>query len=198
MRTPENFVQLLAAHRNSDQRLIERARNLTPLEIETSTDPKIVSMKRMIYAVQGEIHRMRGFVRLLPRGSKVLWGPMSPRHEIGFEVADFFARRFPGTIIVLGDERRSWASLQTEDGLLRSRGEGVSPALEELGQLMDVGTGEDEAGVSDLWEVYYRSQDQSRRDGQRPFGGRVSRRSLKSAGMETERGRGNRKLVDFI
>ena len=116
------------------------------------------------------------------------------------------------TIILLGDEKRSWSSLRTESGFLRSRGGGVASALEELGRLMNVEAGEGEkedeeegdeeddadAGVTDLWEVYYKSQDEPRRDGRRPFGGRISRRSLKSAGMETERGRGNKRLGDFI
>jgi hypothetical protein len=207
MRTPEDFVELLAAHIDSDDRLIEYAKSLTPLEVETSTDPKVLRIRRMIYAVQGEIHRMRGFVRLEPFGRRVLWGRMSPDHEVGFEVADFFAKRFPGTIIVLGDEKKSWSSLRTESGFLHSRGDGVASALEELGRLMgvEVGEGEEEdeedeavADVTDLWEVYYRSQDEPRKDGRWPFGGRISRRSLKSAGMETERGRGNKRLGDFI
>jgi probable DNA metabolism protein len=196
MRTPDDFLKHLAAHRDSDDRLIEGARKLTPLEIETSTDPKVVRMRRMIYSVQGEIHRMRGFVRLAPLGKRVLCGRMSPDHEIGFEVADFFAKRFPGTIILLGDETRSWATLLAEGGFLRSRGQGMTRTLEELGRLMDVGSDEDD--VADLWEVYYNSQDQPRKDGRRPFGGLISKRSLKSAGMETERGRGNKRLGDFI
>jgi hypothetical protein len=210
MRAPDDFVELLAAHRDSDDRVIEYARRLTPLEVETSTDPKVLRIRRMVYSVQGEIHQMRGFVRLAPLGRKVLYGRMSPDHEIGFEVADFFARRFPGTILLLGDECRSWSSLRTEGGFLRSRGGGVADALEDLGRLMNVEAGEGEeeddeeedeeadAGVTDLWEVYYRSQDEPRREGRRPFGGRISRRSLRSAGMETERGRGNKRLEDFI
>ncbi len=198
MRNPDDFIELLAAHKNSDERLIEQARKLTPLEIETSTDPKIVRIRRMVYSVQGEIHRMRGFVRLAPRGRKVLCGRMSPDHDIGFEVADFFAKRFPGTIIVLGDETRSWASLCNEGVFLRARGDGVAGSLEELSRLMDAGADEDDADVSNLWEVYYNSQDQPRKDGKRPFGGRISERSLKSAGLETEKGRGNAKLADFI
>jgi hypothetical protein len=226
MRTPEDFVELLEAHRNSDDRLIEYAKSLTPREVETSTDLKVLRIRRMIYAVQGEIHRMRGFVRLEPFGSKVLWGRMSPDHEVGIEVADFFARRFPGTIILLGDEWRSWSSLRTESGFLRSRGDGVGAALEELDRLIGDGAGEGkgekvdgeedeedeeeeedeedevetdaDGNVTDLWEVYYRSQDEPRRDGRRPFGGRISKKSLRSAGMETERGRGNKRLGDFI
>jgi len=200
MRTPEGFVVLLAAHRDSDDQLIERARSLTPLEVETSTDPEVLRIRKMVYAVQGEIHRMRGFVRLEPRGRKVLCGRMSPDHEIGFEVADFFAKRFPGTIILLGDEGESWSSLRTEGGFLRYRGDGVASTLEELGRLTDAGADEDdaEADVSDLWEVYYNSQDQPRESGRRPFGGRISRRAERSAEMKTERRRGNKKLGDFI
>jgi hypothetical protein len=204
MRTPDNFVELLVAHKDSDDRMIEYAKSLTPLEIETSTDPNVLRIRRMIYAVQGEIHRMRGFVRLEPFGRCVLWGRMSPDHEVGFEVADFFAKRFPGTIIVLGDGWRAWSSLRTEGGFLRHRGDGVAAALEELGRFMGVGVDEGEEGgganadVTDLWEVYYRSQDEPQKDGRRNFGGRISKRSLKSAGMETERGRGNKRLADFI
>lgn len=198
MRTPDDFMEHLAAHKNIDDRLIDRAKKLTPPEIETSTDPKIVRIRRMVYSVQGEIHRMRGFVRLAPRGRKVLYGRMSPDHDIGFEVADFFAKRFPGTIIVLGDETRSWTSLWIEVGFIRSRGQGMTRTLEELSRLMDVGSDEEDADVSDIWEIYYKSQDQPRKDGKRPFGGRISKRSIKSAGMETERGRGNKGLGDFI
>jgi len=198
LRTPDDFMELLAAHKDSGERLIEAARRLSPLEIETSTDPKIVRIRRMIYSVQGEIHRMRGFVRLEPLGEKVLRGRMSPDHEIGFEVADFFAKRFPETIIILGDETRSWASIRTEGGFFRSRGDGITASLEELSRLMDIGTDEDDADVSDLWDVYYNSQDQPCKDGKRLFGGRISKRSLVSAGMETERGRGNKRLADFI
>ena len=85
MKTPDDFVELLASHRNSDSRLIEEAKSLTPLEIETSTDPNIVRIRRMIYAVQGEIHRMRGFVRLQPMGRRVLYGRMNeprPRYRV--------------------------------------------------------------------------------------------------------------------
>lgn len=196
MRTPDDFLKLLAAHRNCDEKLIELARKLTPLEIETSTDPKIVRIRRMVYSVQGEIHRMRGFVRLKPLGKSVLYGRMSPNHEIGFCVADFFAKRFPGTIIVLGDESRSWISLRAESVFLRSRGEGIKGSLEELARPLDVGTGEDD--IAAIWEVYYRSQDQPRKNAERPFGGRISKRSLRSTGLETERGRGNAKLADFI
>ncbi len=198
MRTPDDFVELLAANKNSDERLIEQARKLSPLEVETSTDPKIVRIRRMIYSVKGEIHRMRGFVRLEPLGRKVLRGRMSPDHEIGFEVTDFFAKRFPGIIIVLGDESRSWATLCAEGVFLRARGDGVPVSLEELSRFMDVTSDEDDADVSDIWEVYYKSQELPRKDGKRPFGWRISKRSLRSAGMETERGRGNAKLGDFI
>lgn len=196
MITTDDFLELLAAHRDSDERLIEGARKLSPLEIETATDPKILRIRRMVRSVQGEIYRMRGFVRLEPRGRKVLWGRMSPYHDIGFQVADFFAKRFAGTIIVLGDGRRSWTSLFAEGGFLHSRGDGLTGSVEELGHLMDIGA--DEEDVSDLWEVYYNSQDQPRKSGERPFGGRISKRSLRSAGLETEKGSGNKRLTEFI
>jgi hypothetical protein len=51
--------------------------------------------------------------------------------------------------------------------------------------------------AADLWSVYYRSQDVPRKAGRRPFGGRISRRALRSAGLDAEKEGGSMKLQDF-
>ena len=232
MRTGE-LLRRLAAHRDSNDRLVARARTLSPEEVEGSTDPEVLRIRRMALAVRGEISRMRGFVRLAPLGDRVLWGRISPHHDVGFEVADFFARRFPGKMIVLGDGRRSWTSLYSDGALLHQEGGGLAATLAEISGIMDLsaegGEEEEEEGrevpeekggrdqdekevepphigaeegagtaAGDLWTVYYQSQDVPRKTGGRRYGGRISRRALRSAGLDAEKGSGSAKLQDFI
>ncbi|HNT72183.1 MAG TPA: DUF4130 domain-containing protein [Methanothrix sp.] len=236
MRTGE-LLRHLAAHRNSTDRLMARARTLSPEEVEASTDPEVLRIRRMALAVRGEVCRMRGFIRLRPLGERVLWGRISPHHDVGFEISDFFARRFPGKLIVLGDGRRSWTSLYSEGALHRQIGDGLSSTLADISRIMDLlaegseeekgdgVTGADEkaekgrdggeekerekgqaseAGEgggmerSDLWSVYYRSQDEPRKAGGRRYSGRISRRAERSASLEAERGSATAKLEDLI
>jgi hypothetical protein len=217
------LLRLLAAHRDSNDRLMARARTLSPEEVEASTDPEVLSIRRMAFAVRGEIHRMRGFVRLAPLGDRILWGRISPHHDVGFEVADFLARRFPGTIIVLGDGRRSWSSLYAKGAILHEEGGGLCATLAEISGIMglkfeggekdekgDMGESKAEMGqnneedgkkheqAADLWSVYYRSQDVPRKAGGRRYGGRISRRALRSASLDAEKEGGSMKLQDFI
>ena len=226
-----DLLRLLAAHRDSNDRLMARARTLSPEEVEASTDPQVLSIRRMALAVRGEVCRMRGFIRLAPLGDRVLWGRISPHHEIGFEVADFLARRFPGKLIVLGDGRRSWTSLYSDGALLHQEGCGLAATLAEISRIMDLSAegGEEEEGrevpeekgggdqyekevdpphigaeegagtaAADLWTVYYQSQDEPRKAGGRRYGGRISQRALRSAGLDAEKGSGSAKLQDFI
>ncbi len=229
MRTGE-LLRRLAAHRDSNDRLMDRARTLSPEEMEASTDPEVLRIRRMALAVRGEVCRMRGFIRLAPLGDRVLWGRISPHHDIGFEVADFFARRFPGKLIVLGDGRRSWSSLYAGGALLHQEGCGLAATLAEISGIMDLSAeggeeegrqgseekgGKDQAetkvepqhigaeegagtAAADLWTVYYQSQDEPRKAGGRRYGGRISRRALRSAGLDAEKGSGSAKLQDFI
>ena len=231
MRTGE-LLRRLAAHRDSNHRLMARARTLSPEEMEASTDPEVLRIRRMALAVRGEVCRMRGFIRLAPLGDRVLWGRISPHHDIGFEISDFFARRFPGKLIVLGDGRRSWSSLYAGGALLHQEGCGLAATLAEISGIMDLsaqGGEEEEEGrqgseerggkdqaetkvepqhigadegagtaAADLWAVYYRSQDVPPKAGGRRYGGRISRRALRSAGLDAEKGGGSAKLQDFI
>lgn len=227
-----DLLRLLAAHRNSNPRLMARARTLSPEEVEASTDPQVLRIRRMAFAVRGEVCRMRGFVRLAPLGDRVLWGRISPHHDVGFEICDFFARRFPGKLIVLGDGRRSWSSLYAGGALLHQEGCGLAATLAEISGIMDLsaeGGEEEEEGrevpeekgggdqyekevdpphigaeeggrmaAGDLWTAYYQSQDEPRKAGGRRYGGRISRRALRSAGLDTEKGSGSARLQDFI
>ena len=230
MRTGD-LIRYLAAHRDSNDRLMARARTLSPEEVEGSTDPEVLRIRRMALAVWGEVCRMRGFVRLQALGDRVLWGRISPHHDVGFEICDFFARRFPGKMIVLGDGRRSWTSLYSDGALLHQEGGGLAATLAEISGIMDLSAqgGEEEEGrqgseergrkdqaetkvepqhigadegagtaAADLWAVYYRSQDVPPKAGGRRYGGRISRRALRSAGLDAEKGGGSAKLQDFI
>jgi hypothetical protein len=115
MRVPEDFLRCLLAHRSCSDAILRRARQMTAEEVECSPHPEAVRIRRMVKSVLAECHRMRGFVRLKPLGAFVLYGRLKPRHRIGGHVCDFFARRAPKTMILLGKSIESWhPSIWTE------------------------------------------------------------------------------------
>ena len=132
LRVPQNFLRYLGMHENSSKRLMNRANCLTSKEIEISTDPDIVRIRKMVYNVISEIHRMRGFVRLKPFGPHVLYGYLKPKHKIGSQVCDIFARRTPNTLILLGNSSESWISISFGDEILSINGPGLNEALAKI------------------------------------------------------------------
>ena len=93
MRVPDDYCRYLVMHAKSSERLLARTEGLTALDLEVSTSPEAMSLRRMVYAVMSEVHRMKAFVRLRPLGDRVLWGYMKPRHRIGEHTSEHFARR---------------------------------------------------------------------------------------------------------
>ena len=109
MTEPEDFLHLLSLHKDATASLLDRASRLCPEDLDISTDPKVIRIRHMVSSVLGEMHGMRGFVRLTPLGKRVLYGYLKPQHDVGARVSVLLARRFPGTIIVLGNNCRSTA-----------------------------------------------------------------------------------------
>jgi hypothetical protein len=61
-------------------------------DIEVSSDPKVVRIRKMVSSVLSEIYHMRGFVRLKALGNLVLFGYLKPRHKTGSDISRFFAK----------------------------------------------------------------------------------------------------------
>jgi hypothetical protein len=216
LRVPEGFCRYLSRHEECTERLLARAKELQPEEVETSTDPEAIRIKRMVYAVMGESHRMKAFVRLAPLGSAVLYGFMKPRHRIGEHICDSFARRNEGTIVVLGNGSESWIALCRNGRIWRDRGGGMAETLEKLKaalQCCQKGPGEDAAtacdcncqelckdlsGVEDLWQAYYDSQYCPERKNLAAFKRNMPRRDQEAAGLRLVQNRRNATLDDFI
>ena len=137
MRVPEDCHYYLSMHEDCNERLLARARLFAPQDLEVSTDPDAIRLRRMIYAVMGEVHRMLAFVRLKALGSQVLYGYLKPRHRIGEHISDHFARRSPGIIVVLGNGSESWTSLCRGDRIMRDHGKGMAETLERLRSALD-------------------------------------------------------------
>ena len=68
MKIPDNFLYYLSLHEDCNERLLARAKNLRAEEVEVSLHPEVVRIKKMVYAVLGEAHRMKAFVRLSAPG----------------------------------------------------------------------------------------------------------------------------------
>jgi len=218
LKVPEGFCRYLSMHEHCTERILARAKELQAEEVETSTDPEAVRIKRMVYAVMGESHRMKAFVRLAPQGEAVLYGFMKPRHRIGEHICDSFARRNEGTIIVLGNGRESWIALSREGRIWRTRCGGMAETLEKLkhnaalqcsldgscekkAAACDCSGKElckDNSGVEDLWQICYDSQYCPERRNLAAFKRNMPRRDQEAAGLRLVQNKRNATLEEFI
>ena len=132
LRVPDNFLYYLSLHKDCNELHLTAAKGLTAQELEVSTYAKAVSQRKMVYAVLGEIHRMKAFVRLKSIGNRILCGYLKPRHKIGGHTSEHFARRNPGIIVVLGNGQESWTTLCLDCKILQNRGGGMTETLERL------------------------------------------------------------------
>lgn len=168
---------------------------MTAEYIELSSDPKALLIRRMVYSVQAEMHRMNGFVRLSALGDKILFGYLKPRHEIGDRICDHFAMRSPGTMVVLGYHSKSWISLFLNGSMQKSTGPGLDATLDALRAI--IGSSGCDGGIERLWEAYYSSQYCPERRNIQGFRRRMPKSSLDSAGDSLERNENGTTLNDF-
>jgi len=206
LRVPEDYHYYLSRHQDCNERLLARAGSFTPKDLEISTDPEALRLRKMVSAVMGEVHRMLAFVRLKPLGSQVLYGYLKPRHRIGGHVCDHFARRTPGIIAVLGNGSKSWISLCREGRIMRDHGRGIAETLERLSSALGLPENGPDAGnpdmgdlnVDDLWQVYYDSQYCPEKKNLAAFRQRMPRRDQNAAGLRLVQNKKEVTLEDFI
>lgn len=206
MKIPHNFLYYLTMHVECNERLLARAKELQPADVEVSTELEVVHIKKMVNAVLGEAHRMKAFVRLSSLGDSILYGFFKPRHKIGEHICDHFARRNAGMIIVLGNGRESWASLWREGRIWRDHSGGMAATLEKLKAALhcdqdgssDDSAGKDSSNVEDLWQVYYDSQYCPERKNLAAFHRHMPRRDQEAAGLRLVQNRKNTTLEDFL
>jgi hypothetical protein len=225
MKVPDNFLHYLSAHANCNARLLARAEEFTAQDLEVLPNADAKRLRKMVFEVLGETHRLKAFVRLKPLGCAILHGYLKPRHKIAECVCDHFARRNPRTIIVLGNGLESWISLFCEGQIMHDHGSGLNETLEQLGSaLHDVGSqgskegereGEEEdrkrgwkeirkGGWEDgrdaesIWKAYYNSQYCPDRKNLHVFRQRMPRRDQESAGLRQQESKENVTLKDFL
>jgi probable DNA metabolism protein len=200
LKIPDNFLYYLSLHEDCNERLLARAGNLTPEEVEVCIHPEVARIKRMVYAVLGETHRMKAFVRLQPLGDRVLYGFFKPRHKIEEHICDTLARRNAGIIVVLGNGSESWISLCGEGRICRNHSGGMAKTLEKLKSALH--ESEDETylrnlDVEGLWQVYYDSQYCPERKNLAAFRRQMPRRDQDSAGLRLVQNTKNVTLDSF-
>lgn len=198
MKVPENFLFYLSAHEQCTEKLLAKAKGLTAEDLEISPEPENVRMRKMVYSVRTEIHRMKGFIRLKPLGARVLYGYLKPRHKIGGYIAERLARRNLGIIIVLGYSSESWISLclSDEGRILNEHGGGMTESLEEIQSAL--GCFKDGGNAEDVWKLYYQSQYCPERRNIEAFHRRMPRKALASAGLKIEQNKNRKTLDEFF
>jgi len=218
MRVPDDYRRYLAIHEKSSKRLLARAEGFKAIDLELSADPKAARLKKMVYAVIGEVHRMKAFIRLNPLWDRVLWGYMKPRHRIGEHISEHFARRNPGTIIVLGNGTESWTAFFRQGRMMRDHGAGLNETLDRLKSALNIPEKEnmvnteredsedadveeqnaDCLDVDDIWQIYYDSQYCPERKNLQAFRQRMPARDQQSAGLRITQKKMEMTLEDFL
>jgi probable DNA metabolism protein len=201
LKIPDNFLYYLSLHEDCNERLLARAKNLRALEVEVCIHPEAARIKKMVYAVLGETHRMKAFVRLQPLGARVLYGFFKPRHKIEEHICDHFARRNAGIIVVLGNGSESWISLCREGKIWRDHSGGMAIALEKLKTALHESEEETDSRNLDaegLWQVYYDSQYCPERRNLAAFRRQMPRRDQEAAGLRLVQNKRNATLEDFL
>ena len=204
MRAGRNFRFYLRLHRDCSERLLARAENIRPEELETAPLREHVRIKKMADEVMGEVHRMKAFVRLSSLGPLILYGFLKPRHRIGEHICEHFARRNAGIVVVLGNGRESWICLRKEGRIWRERSNGLSESLEGLkfalkrdnGQQNEIGR--NDLDVDHLWQIFYNSQYCPERENLAAFRRHMPRRDQEAAGLRLVNKRKEASLEDFF
>ncbi|MCX6673559.1 MAG: DUF4130 domain-containing protein [Methanothrix sp.] len=181
MKIPEKFHYYLSLHEDCNELLLARAKHLRAEDVEVSQHIEAARIRKMVFAVLGESHRMKAFVRLSFLGTTVLYGFLKPRHRIGEHTCDHFARRNPGIIVVLGNGRESWISLCRGGRVWRDHGRGLNESLERLKSALHCS--ENGPDVEGLWQVYYDSQYCPERKNPAAFHRHMPRRDQEAAGL---------------
>jgi probable DNA metabolism protein len=204
VKIPDNFLHYLSLHEDCNERLLASAKSLRAEEVEVSLNSEVTRIKKMVYSVLGETHRMKAFVRLQPLGARVLYGFFKPRHRIGEHICDTLARRNAGMIIVLGNGSESWISLFREGRIWREHSSGMAIALEKLKDSLHSLHGSEEEtdlqnlDVEGLWQVYYDSQYCPERKNPAAFHRHMPRRDQEAAGLRLVQNKKNASLEDFL
>ncbi len=192
---PNNFMRILNRHVDCTPSILSKASVLSREEVEFSTDPEVIRIRGMVNSVLAENHMMKAFVRLKPQGEKILYGYMKPEHDIWALVGRFFAKRFPGTVIVLGNNLLSHVFLFDGNAVNHSKTRSLTMTLKDLKKLL----GKTEAGNTEaLWEAYYWSQYRPEAKNTRYFKQNVRAKYVKSAGITAETDSGGTRLEDFF
>ena len=189
-----NYLEILKRHSKCTPAIAKKAEAIDPDTLDCSADSETIHVRKMVNSVLSENHMMKAFVRLKPLGERVLFAYMKPEHDIWTMVGPFFARRFPGTVIVLGNASRSWAFLLDGREVRQSKGESLAKTLKELESAMGTSGAENPEG---LWDTYYWSQYRPEAKNTPYFKHNMPEKYVHRAGIRAETDSGGTKLEDF-
>jgi hypothetical protein len=167
---------------------------LTSEDIELSSDPKVVRIRKMVSSVLSEIYRMRSFVRLKALGNRVLYGYLKPRHKTGSDISRFLKIAIHNNCPQHSLE--SWVSLCSWGDVLQANGGALEETLEGLRSALD--SEEKAHDLEEIWRVYYPSQCSPERKNITAFHRRMPRTALDSAGLKVEQNKNGLTLEDFF
>lgn len=191
-----SVFEYLQMSNDVSQILIEKSKNLSWHELNTSADREIVKIRRKVGEIRSEIHRMRGFVRFNSINGNILFGYMKPKNNIGRLITDIFAKRFQENIIILGNEKKVWISYYCKN--IHHRHEESRNLSEVINEVKSLVGNNQEIDTKRIWEVYYNSQYIKERENHKLFYKNMPKKHLKSAGNDFELRLNSSTLDEYI
>ncbi|HEY8443615.1 MAG TPA: TIGR03915 family putative DNA repair protein [Clostridia bacterium] len=108
--------------------------------------PDVIAFNNLVYAVNHEIHRMRGFVRFRQTDFGVYYAPISPDHDILDALAEHFTQRYKGMPFCIHDVGRE--KMLAYDGVICK----IVPASQ-----VQITLSEEEQALQAAWQDYFDS-----------------------------------------
>ncbi len=187
-------IALLKANKDSNRSDLKLAKKIDEERLHKAKEEDIIRMRKLIREVGREIHKMKGFVRLKHIGKKLKFGYIKPEHEIGEMVTEWFANRFPGIIIVLGNEKESWISIKAEEKFETEKSGSLENTVKQLSDHLHV---KGKVDFGNLWEKYYESQYSDERKNKKLFKKNMPEKFRKRAENNVENRFKNKTLEEF-
>lgn len=130
--------------------------------------PEVIALNETVYKVNGETHRMKGFLRFMESANGILYAPYSPDNDITDLLMPHFCARFSAQKFIIHDLKRKVAGIY----------DGNEWIICEAGET-EICLSENEKLFENLWKKYYKSVNITERPHERQMRGYMPARYWK-------------------
>ncbi len=188
-------LEYIKRHKKFDQNVINILNNQDQRLVLNKATKESRTFHDWGKQVGGEAHRIISFTRLKISDKGILYSEIFSEHKVEDIVINFFHRRFPKFLIVIGSKRIVYSI--DKFGVRKKHLESVKNVVNHLEKnyfdefLMNLNSEED------MWKTYYYSQNILQRRNKKLQVKMMPKKYMKHMGIENEFYKGNKKLDEF-